>query len=195
MSQPELLAALGPVLDALRSLGVRHYVGGSVASSAHGIARSSLDADLVAELRPEHVEGLIAALGEAYYVPEARVRDAAARRSSFNVIHLATMFKIDVFVARDRPFDKRAMARARPASPEPAGDLAFPIASAEDMILVKLEWYRRGGEVSERQWTDVLGILRVGGPALDGDYLADGARELGVGDLLERARSEARRQP
>jgi len=191
MSQPELLSALSPVLDALRELGVRHYVGGSVASSAHGVARSSIDADLVAELRPEHVAGLIAALGDAYYVPEDRVRDAAARRASFNLIHLATMFKIDVFVARDRPFDKRAMARARPASPAVAGDFAFPIASAEDMVLAKLEWYRRGGEVSERQWNDVLGILRVGGPALDREYLAEGARELGVGDLLERALGES----
>ena len=187
MSAPELLAALAPVLEALRSLGVRHYVGGSIASSAHGIARSSIDADVVAELGPQHVAGLVAALEGAYYVPESRIRDAAARRASFNVIHLETMLKVDVFVARDRPFDRRAMDRAVSGV---AGDLSLPLASPEDTILAKLEWYRRGRQVSERQWSDVLGIIRVAGAALDLAYLRENARELAVADLLDRALAE-----
>jgi hypothetical protein len=116
MSAPELEAALGPVLRALRELGVRHYVGGSIASSAHGIARASVDADVVAELPPAHVDRFVAALGEAYYVPAARIHDAARRRSSFNVIHLETMLKVDVFVSKDRPFDRRSMERAAPST-------------------------------------------------------------------------------
>ncbi len=191
MSAPELLAALAPVLDALRRLGVRHYVGGSIASSAHGVARSSVDADVVAELAPRHVAGLVAALEASYYVPEARIREAAARRTSFNVIHLETMLKVDVFVARDRPFDRRAMERAGQAVSRDAADLPLPLASPEDTLLAKLEWYKRGGEVSERQWTDVLGILRVGGAGLDLGYLRESARELAVADLLERALCEA----
>jgi hypothetical protein len=130
----------------------------------------------------------MAALEGAYYVPEGRVRDAAARRGSFNVIHLETMLKVDVFVARDRPFDRHAMDRAVSRT---IGDLSLPLASAEDTILAKLEWYRRGGQVSERQWSDVLGVLRVGGTALDLAYLQEGARELAVTDLLERALREA----
>jgi hypothetical protein len=191
MNAPELLAALNPVLDALQELGIRHYVGGSIASTAHGVARSSIDADVVAELRPEHVARLVAALSGAYYVPEARVLDAAERRASFNVIHLETMLKVDVFVARDRPFDRRAMERARPALSGSAGDRPLPLASAEDMVVVKLEWYRRGGEVSERQWNDVLGMLRVGGAGLDLGYLRESARELAVADLLDRALNES----
>jgi len=188
---PDLLAAVGPLLDLLQAIGVRHYVGGSIASSAHGVARASIDADVVAELRPDHAERLTLALGGDYYVPEARVRDGIARRASFNLIHLETMLKVDVFVSKDRPFDRRAMDRARPSSPETADERPLPLASAEDTVLAKLEWFRRGGEASERQWTDVLGVLRASGESLDRRYLEDGARELAVSDLLVRALEEA----
>jgi hypothetical protein len=190
MTTPELWAALDPVLRVLRELGVRHYVGGSIASSAHGVARASIDADVVAELAQPHQRAFVAALRDAYYVPEARVREAILRRASFNLIHLETMLKVDVFVSKDRPFDRRAMERAGEAVGA-AGEATLRLASAEDTVLAKLEWYRRGGETSERQWTDVLGVLRVGGSALDRTYLAAGAKELGVGDLLERALREA----
>jgi len=191
VTDPDLVAAVGPLLDLLQALGVRHYVGGSIASSAHGVARASIDADVVAELGPEHAGRLSSALGADYYVPEARVRDAIARRASFNVIHLETMLKVDVFVSRDRPFDRRAMERARPASSEGTGGRVLPLASAEDTVLAKLEWFRRGGEVSERQWTDVLGVLRASGTSLDRRYMQEGSRELGVSDLLARAQAEA----
>jgi len=186
VSDPDLLAALNPVLDVLRDLGVRVFVGGSIASSAHGVARASVDADLVAELAPAHVDRFLAALREAYYAPEERVRDAVARKGSFNLIHLDTMLKVDVFVSRDRPFDRRSFARARPA-PLEVGEAFLPVASAEDIVLAKLEWYRRGGEVSQRQWTDVIGVLQAQGGTLDLAYLRSGAAELEVADLLERA--------
>jgi hypothetical protein len=187
MTEPDLLAAVGPVLDALQALGARHYVGGSIASSAHGLARASIDADVVAELRPEHAGRLVAALSEGYYISAERVRDAIARRASFNAIHLDTMLKVDVFVSKDRPFDRRAMERAQPQSVGQAGGRTLPVASPEDIVLAKLEWYRRGGETSERQWTDVIGVLQVGRGALDLAYLKTGALELDVADLLARA--------
>jgi hypothetical protein len=190
MNSPELEAALGPVLRALRELGVRHYVGGSIASSAHGIARASVDADVIAELGSEHVEPLARALAGAYYVPEQRMRDAALRRASFNLIHLETMLKVDVFVSKGRPFDARAMERAKPG-PSVGAAGPVPIASAEDTVLAKLEWFQRGGETSERQWGDVLGVLRASGSELDRTYLREFARQLGVADLLERALAEA----
>jgi hypothetical protein len=191
MTDPDLLMALAPVLRVLRDLGVRHFVGGSIASSAHGVARASVDGDVVAELARVHVDPFVDALREAYYVPERRIRDAVARRASFNVIHLETMLKIDVFVSRDRPFDRRAFARSRPAPIEGLGAAPLPISSAEDIVLAKLEWYRRGGEVSDRQWTDVMGVLRASGDVLDLPYLKAGGAELEVGDLLERALDEA----
>jgi hypothetical protein len=191
MTDPDLLVALAPVLQVLNDLGVRHFVGGSIASSAHGVARASVDGDVVAELSRAHVDAFVEALHASYYVPDARVRDAVERRASFNVIHLDTMLKIDVFVSRDRPFDRRAFERSRPASIEGMGEPPLPVSSAEDIILAKLEWYRRGGEVSERQWTDVMGVLQASGETLDLGYLAAGSVELGVGDLLERALVEA----
>jgi hypothetical protein len=190
VTPPDLLVALAPVLEALRGLGVRHYVGGSIASSAHGVPRASIDADVVAELGPAHAAPFTAALQGMCYVSAERVRDAIARRASFSVIHLETMVKVDVFVSRDRPFDRRALDRARPAAVESGSEL--PVSSAEDTILAKLEWFRRGGEVSQRQWTDVAGILRAGG-ALDEAYLRQGALELGIADLLERALEEGGR--
>lgn len=190
MTAPDLLAALTPVLDALRGLGVRHYVGGSIASSAHGVPRASIDADVIAELLPVHAAPLVSALRDSYYVAEPRVREATALAGSFNVIHLATMVKVDVFVVRDRAFDRRALGRTRPASLEGGGTI--PVCSPEDTVLAKLDWFHRGGEVSERQWTDVIGVLQASG-ALDRSYLLEGARELGLVDLLQHALEEAGR--
>jgi hypothetical protein len=187
VSEDSLLEALGPVLDALEALDVRHYVGGSLASSAHGIPRASIDADIVADLRPRDAVPFVAALGDRYYVSEARVRDAVERRGSFNLIHLGTMLKIDVFVAKDRAFDRRALDRARPEPLETQGGRHVPLASAEDIILAKLERYRKGGEVPERQWADVLGVMRAGRRRLDLLYLRELAADLAVSDLLERA--------
>lgn len=191
MSDPELLAALGPVLRVLADLGVRHFVGGSIASSAHGVARASVDGDVVAELESPHVARFVAELRDAYYVPEERIRDAVARRASFNLIHLESMLKVDVFVSRDRPFDRRAFERSRPASIGGPDGPTLPVSSPEDVVLAKLEWYRKGGEVSERQWTDVIGVLQVMGSSLELRYLRHGAVELGVGDLLQRALEQA----
>jgi hypothetical protein len=192
LTAPDLVAALLPVIEALDSLGVRCYVGGSVASSIHGVPRASIDADLIAELGPEHVAPLAARLSPHFYLDEGRMRDAVERRLSFNVIHLATMFKVDVFVSKGRPFDVEASGRARlEALGESPDAPKAMIASPEDTLLAKLEWYRRGGESSERQWSDILGLLRVRTGRLDLAYLADWARALGVADLLERASRQA----
>jgi hypothetical protein len=174
------------------ALGVGYYVGGSVASSAHGVPRASLDVDLLAELRIEHVAPFCGRLQDDYYLDAERVRDAVTLRRSFNLIHLDTMFKVDVFVSTGRPFDREAISRTRiEVLGEGEHARAFALASPEDTVLLKLEWYRERRDVSERQWTDVLGILRVLGPRLDGPYLDRWAPSLAIADLLERARSEA----
>jgi hypothetical protein len=186
----DLFVALGPVVDALDSLGVEYYLGGSVASSAHGVPRASIDADVVADLGPEHVTPLVERLRNDYYVDEERVRAAVQSRRSFNAIHLATMFKVDVFAAKRRPFDREAFRRARPETLEEAPDARrFVVATAEDTVLAKLEWFRAGGEVSDRQWGDIVGVLKTA--PLDQEYLTRWAAALGVADLLERAWAEA----
>ncbi len=190
----DILSALTPVARALKFLGVRYYVGGSLASSVRGLPRSSIDVDVAAELLPAHVGPLVAALAGEFYVSEPRVKEAVDARRSFNVIHLATMMKVDVFVAKRRPFDRALFDRLTPEFLDVAGtSIPHPVPRAEDVVLLKLEWFRAGGETSERQWSDVLGVLKVAGTGIDREHLARWAEELGVKDLLDRAFDEAGR--
>ncbi len=192
MTAPDILAATGPVADALEDLGVAYHVGGSVASSVYGVARATLDVDLVADLDQDAIRAFVERLEASYYVDEDMIRDAVTRRSSFNVIHHATMLKVDVFVLADRPFEQEAFSRRREDTlDDHEGARVFPIASAEDTVLHKLLWYRKGGGVSERQWHDVLGVLRVQGDALDRSHMDRWAAALDLEELLARARREA----
>ncbi len=192
MNPPDILAALTPVADALECLGIAYHIGGSVASSAHGIARTTLDVDLVADLVLSHVRPLVETLQGTYYIDEEMVREAVQQRSSFNVIHLETVLKVDVFVLKARPYDREAFRRMRRDTLDEAGDAReFYVASPEDVILNKLEWYRLGGGVSDRQWSDVLGVLKVQKDSLDYAYLRRWAVDLGVSDLLDRALEDA----
>lgn len=182
----DLVDALDPVLKAFRELGVRHFIGGSVASSFHGATRTTMDVDVVCELLEREIPRFVAMLGDVYYVSEPAIRDAVRRRSCFNLIHLPTSFKVDVFVSRRRPFDDEAMRRA---TPERLGDgrvVDVPIASAEDSIVSKLEWYRLTDETSERQWGDVARLLSLLGDQADVEYLRRAAASVGVDDLLGR---------
>jgi hypothetical protein len=189
LSGRDLVAALAPVVDEFDRLGVPYHVGGSVASSAHGIARATLDVDIVAELRPEHSHDLASRLSGGYYLDEEAVSSAIRRAESFNLVHLASMIKIDVFVPSGRPFDVEAQRRARPERLGSESSREFFVKSPEDVILAKLDWYRLGGGVSTRQWDDVLGVLKAQQPSLDLVYLRRWARELGIAEILERALS------
>ena len=192
MNQPDLLAALAPVVEAFDTLGVAYSIVGSVASSAHGVARSTLDADLVVDLKADQVAGLVTQLEHDYYVDLDAARDAVSRRAMFNVIHLATMVKVDIYVLTRREFDQTSFGRRTTrAMPDEPGARVFHLDTAEDTVLHKLEWYRAGGEVSDRQWSDITGVLQVQHDALDFAYLDRWAAELGVVDLLARARRDA----
>lgn len=194
MNTPDIVAAIGPVIDAFERLGVRYAVVGSVASSAHGVARATLDADVVADLRMPDVRPLVDALIADYYVDLDAARDAVQRRAMFNVIHLRTMLKVDIYMLTDRPFDQESLSRGRPAALEPGeGARTYCLGTAEDTVLHKLEWYRAGGEVSDRQWGDIVGVLEVQAEALDLDYMRRWSTALGIADLLARALSEAGR--
>lgn len=184
-----LLDALAPLVDVFEALGIEYQVGGSLASSVHGVPRSSLDIDVLAALPAEKVSALVERIEDTYYVSKTRAASAVERESSFNVIHLATMFKVDIFIARSQKFRRSSLQRRKL---ELLGkEQSFFLTSAEDIVLHKLDWYRSGGGVSNQQWQDVVGVLRVQGDELDFEYLRKWARELEVRELFEAALSEA----
>lgn len=189
-SQSELWDALFPVVEALVALDVPYYVGGSIASSITGVARATLDADLVAALRPEHAEPLAALLLPHDYVDAEMMQNAVRHSSSFYVIHLATMFKVDIFVLQDTLFARENM-RRRIALEVPEIGRTLYVCAPEDIVLHKLMWYAAGNGVSDRQWYDLQGVLRLQAQGLDLVYLRHWAVVLGVGVLLPQALDEA----
>ncbi len=161
-----------------------------MASALFGLARSSLDADLLADLRMEHAEPLVRELSAGFYRDLHAVQEAIQRRSSFHAVHLQEAFKVDVFVCQDRPFDRSQFERRGLYQVSPQAATAY-FASPEDLILSKLEWHRPGHELSARQWGDVLGVMGVQGEKLDRSYLRRWAAELSVAELVERSLEES----
>lgn len=187
----DLLDVTLRVTRALEDLGVPYYVCGSLASSFHGEARSTNDADLVAEVRPEHVASLVQELRAEFYIDDGMIRRAIARQSSFNVIHLETSHKVDVFVKKAQAYAQAALGRRVNAGLSADLRQSVWVSSAEDAVLAKLQWYKLGQCVSERQWRDVIGVMKVQGDALDVAYMRKWAEVLEVAHLLEEALHEA----
>jgi hypothetical protein len=180
------------VTNVFEELRVSYLIGGSLASVLYGMIRSTQDSDIIAEMRPEHTQPFIAALKSEFFIDEDMIADALRHNSTFNIIHRKSMFKVDIFIPSPRPFLQSQMGRVQREIFHLGSDVAANFASAEDTILAKLEWYRMGGEVSERQWRDILGVLKTRAGELDIDYLRKWANELKVPDLLERALNESR---
>lgn len=189
----------GTIYDALTHLSVlfhrlqiQHFLGGSAASSLRGSPRMTNDIDLVADIRPDQVAEFVRGLEPAFYVSAEAVHEAIARKSAFNIIHLDTVLKIDIFVFDGSPWAQAELARAsyEPIGPDPSAP-SIPVAGAEDLIIQKLYWFQLGGEVSDRQWQDVLGMLRAQAGLLDMDYVRHWCGQRGVAPLLERALAQS----
>ena len=185
-----MIEAVTELLRVLNELGIRYYAGGSVASSIHGIARLTQDVDIVAELSAGMTGNLARSLSHAFYADKGQMRDALLFERSFNLIHFTSGFKIDVFPLGSDGFHQGQMARAEPRNwaAVAGGSVELMVASAEDTILEKLIWYKRGGGTSDRQWGDVLGIVNT--RPVDWEYLRHWAPDLGVAELLDRLHSE-----
>jgi hypothetical protein len=190
--QSEALAVMARVGQALDLLGIAYLVGGSMASATYGIYRPTQDVDIVAALRLEHVAPLVAELEDEFYIDAEMIRAAIQNQSTFNLIYLRTMDKVDVFILESIPWAREELRRRRSAEVEiGSGAATIWFASPEDLVLQKLRRYRMGGETSERQWNDVLGVLKVQRHGLDLPYMDHWAEELGVSDLLGRILVEA----
>jgi hypothetical protein len=178
------------VTNVLENLGIPYLISGSLASTLYGMIRTTQDSDIVAEMRIEHLQPFVSALLGEFYLDEEMIAEAIQRHSSFNIIHRETMFKVDVFIPHPRPFLHSQLSRSQKQTFLFTTEISAKFASPEDTILAKLEWYREGGEVSERQWRDILGVLKTRAGALDLSYLRKWADELEVKILLEHALKE-----
>jgi len=191
MSNPQEIMVLADFVSILEQLGIAYTVGGSLASSVYGAVRFTQDADLTVEPFENNAQKLLELLKPGYYVSKDAVSNALRQRSSFNVIHFETAFKIDIFVRKDTPFEKQLLSRRKLLKLSDTLEKSFSIVSPEDIVLLKMLWYRDSNCTSERQWADVLGVLKVQAGRLDLQYLKKWAGILGVSELFEKALSEA----
>lgn len=191
MSPPAL--ALKRILGVLQGLGIRYCLGGSVASAIHGVARPTLDVDLVVDLGPETALLFATELKSEFYLDEDQILEALRRGRAFNLIHLESSYKFDFFPIGDAEWPAEQLSRGSKAIANLFGEeaLEFVVASAEDVVIAKLQWYRAGGCSSERQWGDLRGVVAARGPRLDLAYLRRWATRLQVSDLLEKLLAES----
>lgn len=185
--QPEALLVAVRVVEMLEELDLSYHLGGSFASSIHGIPRQTQDIDFVVDLPLPKVVDLCRLAEVEFYVAEQAAIDAVAHRSSFNLIHLQSAIKVDLFIKGTGDFDRSEFERHSAQILVVDPRRVIVVKSAEDIVLRKLHWYRLGGESSERQWLDVVGLLSTQGSALDQEYLGHWATVLEVKDLLRRA--------
>lgn len=174
-------------------LQIPYIVVGSVASSIHGEPRSTLDVDITLRLKPDDVPILARALGRDFLIDEAALRESVRTGFPCNAIHRASHVKLDLYVQENEGLPAIELARARLVRLTSEEGSEVRVLSPEDVVLRKLAWYRKGGEVSDRQWRDVVGVLKAQGKRLDTTHLSSWAVTLGVSDLLEKALLESRR--
>jgi len=183
------MQVLAMVVEHLEALKIPYYVGGSVASINYGEPRLTNDADLVIRIFLWHIPQFVKALEEDFVISAEALQEAVKHRHACNIIHIESAFKIDLFpISDDDEMEINAFGRRQLVDLEQA---QVWMASAEDVVLAKLHWFRKGGKVSEKQWRDVLGVLKVQGENLDFAYLEQQAQRFRLADLLARAREEA----
>lgn len=190
-NEAEFLEALRRVVAAFEQLGIDYAVAGSYASSIYGEARATRDVDLIAAVPGRLARALIEALGPGFYADEGQILAASQNQGQFNLIHVASMSKVDVYVVWRTDFGRSQLERKKRVQVGFGEPLNLSVISPEDIILAKLNWYREGGEISDRQWRDILGVIRVQGQALDRVYLRKWGEQLGLAELLGRAFEES----
>ena len=173
--------------DILERLGISYAIGGSMASSIYGMVRFTQDADITVVPFAKQADELYQLLKERYYISKEAMNTALIQRGSFNVIHLESPFKIDIFICKDTAFEKQLILRRKLLRFSDSVDKNFAVVSPEDIVLLKLRWYLEGGQISDRQWQDILGILAVQKKNLDFEYLNRWTAILGINELFQKA--------
>jgi len=186
VQQSNVIKKLTDILDELK---IGYAIGGSIASSIYGTPRFTQDADITVQSFSSVAERFYEMLKNDFYISKDAMYQAISSHSSFNIIHFETAFKIDIFTANSE-FEKLLLTRSKKNKIEESIDKSFSLVSPEDIILLKLKWYKQSGCVSERQWSDVLGVLAVQKETIDFEYLKDWAKKLGLNELLQKAITE-----
>jgi|SRR5580698_1040841 len=173
MSVTEVFRRITAALDLA---GIGYMLSGSFASAYHGVPRSTQDIDFVIDATPTQLKTLVESLPrEEYYADLAAALEARHRQSLFNVIDLATGWKIDFIICKARAFSQVEFGRRRRVELQ---GLSIFVASAEDIVIAKLEWAKLAA--SQRQIEDVTAILKLRWESLDHSYLEKWIRELGL---------------
>jgi hypothetical protein len=190
MNNPQDIAVLEKLTDVLDRLNIAYVIGGSFASSAYGAVRFTQDADITVQSFSSVAEQLYEILKSDFYISKEAMYQALQSRTSFNIIHLTTAFKIDIFIQKENEFQIQMLSHSRKL---PLGESAKKVSfvSPEDIILLKLDWFRQSGCDSQRQWSDVQGVLAAQKENLDFEYLKNWAKKLGLNELLQKAISES----
>ena len=173
------------VIDVLDELGIRYLIAGSLASSLYGEPRATRDADLLADMKPEHIARFVEMLEVEFNVTSESIKGALTNKSSFNLIHYQSLFKIDIFIPKTQ-FDEKEFQRRTLHLVSPDLERHAYLASIEDVILAKLDWYRKGNCVSDQQWRHITGLFNAADVKLDIEYMQQTAHDIGVIDLLSK---------
>ena len=190
MSEPDILGVALQCAEAFERVGTGYFLGGSLASSLQGEPRATNDIDFVVDLRLPQLEPLARELGEDFDIDGESLREAVARRGSWNIFHLPSVTKVDLFLLGAGAFDVSEFSRRRRVVLTEEGRGLF-IKSPEDSVVRKLLWFRQGGESSSTQWRDIIQILRLARGELDLSYIDTWAKSLNLDGLLARALVES----
>lgn len=192
MSNSNVISAMRPVINLLEELNIPYYIGGSIASSSLGISRATMDVDVITGLNIMHVERIVQLLDEEYYVDSEMIKDAIEHKSTFNIIHHSTSYKIDFFISKTTEYQQSIFERITKRKLVDKDDaIEVFICAPEDVILTKLIWYLERGGASEKQWNDILGVLKIQKNTVDINYLLYWAEKLSVKSELDKALNEA----
>jgi hypothetical protein len=189
--EPDAIDIALLVAAAIEKVGGAYFVGGSLASSMQGEPRATNDVDMVIEVPLGRIREFIEALGSDFEVDVDGLRSALLNGTSCNVFFLPVLTKVDLFGVGSTPYDEIEFSRRRSVLVRDP-DVHLVLKTAEDTVLRKLWWFRQGGEVSDRQWRDVVQVLKIGGATMDATYMDHWSAPLRIGDLLRRAREQAR---
>lgn len=188
MDKNEIISALEPLIKALNDTSIDYFIGGSIASSAYGLARATMDVDMILNLKPFQIQSFVKMLKEEYYVDIEMIAQAVNTKSSFNILHLPTMLKIDFFILKGQPYPIKSFERRVLNTLDDSEDsIKVFLCSPEDIIISKLDWFSLSNETSERQWLDILGVIKVQKDNLDKKYLKHWAEQLNLLELLQKA--------